>query len=240
MGILFPQQRLSRWIQMRSENPTVSYSQTLAGINGNKPTMIRLNHIDFQNSDTYYLHMDNFISHCRFSFFSEVYLLLFKLSNQKRTTSETNFNSLKFVWLIIPLCIIASFFVANYGKWTVINYVIAGIDIFVPLMGIIVRRKAIKQLKERFTIHVTILEDHHLKTDGLYKYISHPSYLGTLLNHIGLYIAINSILSFLFIVPIIIVLPNRIKIEEKILENEFGQEYHLYKKKTKKIIIEIY
>ena len=83
---------------------------------------------------------------------------------------------------------------------------------------------------------MAISENHNLVTVGMYKYIRHPSYLGLILACFGLSLAMNSYLSVLVItIPIFLVILYRIKIEENILVEEFGQNYKNYMKNTKKI-----
>ena len=46
--------------------------------------------------------------------------------------------------------------------------------------GLSLRWIAILSLKRAFTVKVTILKDHQLKSDGVYTWVRHPSYTGTL------------------------------------------------------------
>jgi protein-S-isoprenylcysteine O-methyltransferase Ste14 len=93
------------------------------------------------------------------------------------------------------------------------------------------------QLKKRFTVNVAINREHVLETEGLFKYIRHPSYAGLMLILGGLALAMNSLISFIIVViPVFVGLNYRIFIEEKLLVDEFGEEYTDFKAKRKKII----
>ena len=92
-----------------------------------------------------------------------------------------------------------------------------------------------------FTVDVAIANEHTLKTNGLYKVVRHPSYLGLILIIAGLGLCLNSWLSFIIMfVPTFIAISYRIAIEEKALIEEFGDQYTQYKSKVKRLIPGIY
>jgi len=71
-----------------------------------------------------------------------------------------------------------------------------------------------------------------LVNDGIYRYIRHPQYLGFLLLTLGMNIQYTTILTLLMW-PLLIVLYYRLaRIEEKEVEEKFGEEYRQYKQKT--------
>lgn len=99
----------------------------------------------------------------------------------------------------------------------------------------------INNLGKYFTVDVTIKKDHQLKTDGFYKYVRHPSYAFSLLTFLGLAIVLNNYISAVIVfVPVFLMFLYRIKIEEKVLTEQFGSDYSDYMKKTKRLIPFIY
>jgi protein-S-isoprenylcysteine O-methyltransferase Ste14 len=71
-------------------------------------------------------------------------------------------------------------------------------------------------------------------SNGLYKYIKHPTYLGVTILTIGFALVINSPMSvFLSIIAYFIIRFIFAKKEEKLLELKFGQYYLNYKNKNK-------
>jgi len=109
------------------------------------------------------------------------------------------------------------------------------------VVGMIIRFIAIRTLGKFFTVNLALHGDHTLIKAGLYKYIRHPSYSGSLLSFLGFGLSLNNWLSLMIIiVPILITFINRINIEEKLLENQFGTEYSDYKKKTERLIPFLY
>lgn len=111
------------------------------------------------------------------------------------------------------------------------------IGLFLLVIGIVIRWVSINTLKKYFSSNITIQKDHKLITNGIYKYIRHPSYLGANLSFLGFGFVFANFISFTLIFVVnFVVSVNRISFEEKILENNFGKDYENYKKNTKKLI----
>jgi len=109
------------------------------------------------------------------------------------------------------------------------------------LSGMIIRIIAIRTLGKFFTVDLGIDNDHRLINKGLYKYIRHPSYTGSLLSFLGLGLSLNNWISLLVIfVPVLVAFIYRINIEEKLLLAQIGPEYSDYKKQTKRLFPLIY
>jgi protein-S-isoprenylcysteine O-methyltransferase Ste14 len=90
-------------------------------------------------------------------------------------------------------------------------------------------------------VDVAINSAHELKTNGLYKIIRHPSYLGLLLIMTGEAISMASLISFAVVfLPVCIAVIYRIHVEEQLLKEAFGEKYSIYKLNTKIIIPFIY
>jgi protein-S-isoprenylcysteine O-methyltransferase Ste14 len=81
---------------------------------------------------------------------------------------------------------------------------------------------------------------HELVTDGVYRIIRHPSYLGMLILMFGWALAFRSgagvILAALIIPPILA----RIRSEEALLCAQFGKQYEAYCRRTSRLIPGIY
>jgi len=160
---------------------------------------------------------------------SEFSLMLAKRSDNKAAKSQNDKKSLIIFWIVIPLSITAGFFLANYQEWQPYNVAIAYVGLAIFVTGILIRWLSIMQLKKDFTVDVAITGSHHLQTDGMYKKMRHPSYLGLLMIGMGLAIAMNSVTSFLVItIAFSFAIRYRIVVEETILLNEFGEDYIIY------------
>ncbi|TVR76387.1 MAG: isoprenylcysteine carboxylmethyltransferase family protein [Chitinophagaceae bacterium] len=79
-----------------------------------------------------------------------------------------------------------------------------------------------------------------LVTEGLYKYIRHPLYFGTILLFPAFIIFAGTLSMIIMVICFISYLLIAIPIEEKKLEIEFGLDYTNYKKNVKKLIPFIY
>lgn len=164
-----------------------------------------------------------------------------KRSKKKGLKTTNDKKSLIIFWVTLPLSITIGFYNANYQVWDSLNQRLAYIGLGIFLLGILIRWISILQLKKEFTVDVAISDGHKLKTDGFYKVLRHPSYLGLLLTCFGLSLAMNSILSLLIIsIPLLLAILYRIKVEENILIAEFGKSYEDYMQKTYKIILKLY
>ncbi|MCB9001293.1 MAG: isoprenylcysteine carboxylmethyltransferase family protein [Bacteroidales bacterium] len=170
-------------------------------------------------------------------FVSEFALMLVKRSKKIKSKQQGDKGSLVLLWVTITLCLTVGFSFANYNIWTIANYTIAAIGALMIIFGAIIRWIAIVQLSSAFTVDVAISNNHKLKTDGIYKYIRHPSYSGLLLIMTGFAICMNSVISLLVIIPpMFVILLYRIYVEEQLLAVEFGDVYTEYKTSTSRII----
>ena len=87
------------------------------------------------------------------------------------------------------------------------------------------------------SVRLQTVENHELVTEGLFKYIRHPMYFGMIFQTLGFaFIGTSFIALIVMVVTCLFLLP-RILIEEKMLLEEFGEQYEEYKKKTKQRLI---
>lgn len=104
-------------------------------------------------------------------------------------------------------------------------------------IGVTVRTIAIRTLDRFFTYKLTIRKEHQLIQHGIYKVLRHPSYTGTLFEVIGMMVVGRSwigLLVFLFSAGTIISI--RIWREERMLLQNFGEEYAEYMRSTYRLI----
>jgi protein-S-isoprenylcysteine O-methyltransferase Ste14 len=109
------------------------------------------------------------------------------------------------------------------------------------LSGLIIRVTSILKLRQQFTYTVTKIENHELIETGLYKVIRHPGYLGQLIIFLGISVCLSNWISILLMmIPVLFGYLNRIKVEEKFMVEQMGQKYIDYRKRTKRLIPNVY
>jgi protein-S-isoprenylcysteine O-methyltransferase Ste14 len=85
-----------------------------------------------------------------------------------------------------------------------------------------------------------MLPNHKLVTHGIYKHIRHPISLATILYSVGIPLIFSSFIGFAIMLLIVPLILYRLRIEERMLIEKFGDEYQQYMRKTKRLIPFIY
>ena len=151
--------------------------------------------------------------------------------------------SLAILWIAIVASMTASSWISQTSRPNLLGggnrLQMAGIVLIVVGLGI--RWTAIISLGKSFSSNVAILDSQKIKSDGLYRFVRHPSYLGLLLIFLaaGLY-SRNWIAFAVAIIPTTAALLYRIHVEEAALVAAFGQEYLAYSRSTKRLIPFVY
>jgi len=108
------------------------------------------------------------------------------------------------------------------------------------VVGLTVAFVALGTLKRFYASTLVIKEDHRLITHGVYRIVRHPIYLGVLIVIFGVPVYASSLNGYLVMSVLIPIVLNRIRIEERLLTDEFGDAYREYQETTKKVIPFIY
>lgn len=104
-------------------------------------------------------------------------------------------------------------------------------------LGLLLRIWAIQVLGKSFRTTVETHQNQQVCQAGPYSLLRHPSYAGIVLICIGFGIAVQNWLSVvLAVVPPMIALLFRIRVEEKELAASLGSEYVEYQQRTKRLI----
>ena len=111
------------------------------------------------------------------------------------------------------------------------------LGIFLMFPGILVRQWAIAVLGRFFSLTVLVAEDHRVVEKGPYRLVRHPSYTGVLITFIGLGLVVQSWGALLVLLGVFsLSFGYRMRVEEKTLVSELGENYANYMKRTKRII----
>ncbi len=113
------------------------------------------------------------------------------------------------------------------------NYMVQWIGLGIALAGFVIHVTAIYTLGKFFKTVIIIQDQHQLISNGLYKYFRHPSYFAGMIILLGMGLMLNNWYGLLLILIIpFLTFIYRIKTEEKVLIQKFGQQYLDYRKKT--------
>ncbi len=115
------------------------------------------------------------------------------------------------------------------------------VAIVVLLAGIVFRTTAILSLGKAFSSNVAIHTNQTIYRGGLYRFLRHPAYTGSLVAFLGLALSLRNWIAFsVLFVPVTAAFLYRIHVEEAALNEAFGAEYASYSQQTWRLIPGIY
>ena len=115
-----------------------------------------------------------------------------------------------------------------FGGW------LLALGLVLVVLGIGLRLVCRHTLGRYYLPQLKIQPGHRLVTTGPYHYLRHPMYLGSLVWSIGLTLALATILGTLVMATgMFLAFSYRIRIEETLLEAEFGEEWRAYAGRTR-------
>ena len=166
-------------------------------------------------------------------------IILSRMKHSGQSSSRHDKSSLRILWSVITISVVIGVFLGRTGIGSVqtgaSTMLLLGVILIV--VGLAVRWTAILTLRKYFTVDVAIRKDHKLVMTGLYRYVRHPAYLGSLLSFLGLAVSFsNWLATFLMFLPITGAFIYRIRVEEKALDAFLGEEYRQYCSSTKRLI----
>jgi protein-S-isoprenylcysteine O-methyltransferase Ste14 len=133
-----------------------------------------------------------------------------------------------------------TFSIQNQGLNTLFGQCLTGMAMTLVFAAIVVSQVAIKTLGKFFD-RLTIKLDHQLVTDGIYSLIRHPIYTSYILLFLGFCVMLQSVWGLGLLLTVCVVwFGNRIAIEERMLEERFGEEYQSYCQQTKRLFPYVY
>ncbi|MEM8848022.1 MAG: protein-S-isoprenylcysteine O-methyltransferase [Bacteroidota bacterium] len=122
---------------------------------------------------------------------------------------------------------------ANYSLPLYLN--ILGVVLLIPTTILFYRSH--KDLGRNWSVSLEIRDEHKLVTNGVYQYVRHPMYTAIWLWVICQALLLQNYVSGLSgIVCFGLLYFIRVGKEEQMMKNQFGEQYELYKLKTKRLI----
>ena len=114
------------------------------------------------------------------------------------------------------------------------------VGVLLCIVGGALRIAPVFALGKSFSGLVAIQPGHQLVTDGLYRHIRNPSYLGLLIGALGWSLAFRSIIGILLTALLVVPLVARMKAEEALLGEQFGAAYAAYRARTWRLLPGVY
>ncbi len=173
---------------------------------------------------------------------SEIALAIAKRGHADDTAALDK-HSLRILWvtIIISVSVGVTLGVKGVGLMHLGGYWVVLLGLLLIVAGLAIRWVAILTLGKFFTVDINVANDHRIIDQGIYKYVRHPAYSGSLFSFLGLGLSFSNWLSVLIIIiPITAAFIYRISLEEKALKQALGDEYINYAKATKRLIPGIY
>lgn len=158
-------------------------------------------------------------------------------------TKKRDAGTFNLIWLTIGVSVAAGVWLGmrGIGRVAAVHPIAAWVGLGVIVLGLVVRLAAILTLRRFFTVNVAVQKDHRVVQTGLYRFMRHPSYTGSLLSFVGLGVACESWVSLLVIaVPVTTVFLLRIRVEERALLEGLGEAYAEYAGRTKRLVPFVY
>jgi protein-S-isoprenylcysteine O-methyltransferase Ste14 len=170
-----------------------------------------------------------------------IVLFVFEIKTMSTSQTKSKSSDRGFLSALITIAAVIYMPVLDRYSWQVFStgsnykfYYAAGLTLFG--LGVIIRKSAATRLGEYFTHELRVTPGQKVIDKGLYRFIRHPAYLGTLLLVLGISWMFLSNIGLLLMFPMMILALYRIKNEEKMLKAHLGLEYQEYILKTKKLI----
>ena len=170
-------------------------------------------------------------------------IALARIKRSQPADAQLDKSSMRTLWMTIGVSVTLAVLIGlqRIGHFELGSrlFPIAGITLII--CGLCVRWFAILSLKHQFTVDVSIRENHRMIKKGIYRFVRHPAYAGSLLSFFGLGFCFSNYLRISIIsVPICVVFLHRVRIEEEALIHAFGSEYLDYRASTKRFLPGIY
>jgi protein-S-isoprenylcysteine O-methyltransferase Ste14 len=158
-----------------------------------------------------------------------------KIAKSHKTPLETGLLVLAWVGFLVPLIWVASpaFSFAEYPLHT--GPLVAGVVCVVIGLWLFYRSHA--DLGTNWSITLEVREEHRLITEGVYRAVRHPMYSALVLYSVGQALVIpNWVAGPSNLLAFAVLLALRMRAEERMMDERFGDEYAAYSARTKRLI----
>jgi protein-S-isoprenylcysteine O-methyltransferase Ste14 len=158
-----------------------------------------------------------------------------KVARSKRGALEIALLTLAWLAFFVPLIwVVAPIFAfADYPLRPA--PLLAGVACFTAGLWLFARSHA--DLGTNWSITLEVREKHQLVTQGIYRHIRHPMYLALLVYSMGQALVVpNWIAGPSYGVAMVLLFAFRLAPEERMMREEFGNDYDEYMRRTKRLV----
>jgi protein-S-isoprenylcysteine O-methyltransferase Ste14 len=158
-----------------------------------------------------------------------------KVAKSHKTPLKTGILTLAWVGFLIPLIWVASpvFWFAEYRLRT--GPLVAGVICLVIGLWLFYRSHA--DLGKNWSLTLEVREGHQLIMHGVYREVRHPMYSALALYSVGQALVIpNWVAGLSNLVAFAVLFSLRVEAEERMMAQQFGNEYAAYTARTKRLI----
>jgi len=158
-----------------------------------------------------------------------------KIVKDRKGRGEVILLTLAMLGFFVPLVWVASpaFAFAEYPLR--LGPLVAGIVCFVVGLWLFYRSHA--DLGTNWSITLQVREQHRLVTHGVYRRIRHPMYIALLLYSLGQVLVLpNCVAGPSYLITFGILFAFRVRAEERMMLEEFGDQYAAYMAETKRLV----
>jgi protein-S-isoprenylcysteine O-methyltransferase Ste14 len=163
-----------------------------------------------------------------------VYLTVSGVSAKKDTEAHLS-QSFGLMFAIIAAFLLPRLSIFHFLNFAPVNPVVSSIGVVLCAAGMAFQVWARQHLGKNRSQTVSAKEGHELVTSGPYRFVRHPMYAGGFIACIGSAIVVGGAWIFLLVFVGAIFLW-RVGAEDKLMEQQFPNEYPEYKKRTKALI----
>jgi len=141
-------------------------------------------------------------------------------------------------WIVLALSVPADFLaIGTLAPGLVFTI----IGILLMAGGLAIRVVAARTLGAYYSRTLRMKEDHRVVSEGIYRFIRHPGYLGVIVMFLGSGLAVANFIALALIALLIIpAYLQRITAEERMLSSTLGKEYVEYAAHTRRLIPFVY
>ncbi len=158
-----------------------------------------------------------------------------KVAMSRKTPLETGLLVLAWVGFVVPLIWVASpvFVFAEYPLH--MGPLVAGV--VCAVIGLWLFHRSHADLGTNWSITLEVREQHRLVTQGVYRRIRHPMYSALVLYSVGQALVIpNWVAGPANLIAFAVLFALRVRAEERMMVEQFGDEYATYADRTKRLV----